>query len=346
EATPNSITSKSPPTQLLPLHNSIPPELVSRFDPIYVEYYNKYNAGRLHTHEVPIEDYRKDPSRYTIAYGRAPGPDIFSITEQKYPENGLPKKRAAYLNFHGGGWVFGGLLVDHEFCKTIVDGLEGECVVFDVDYRLAPENPFPIPVEDCWAAFNWIREQKAKEFNLDPNRFTIGGASAGGHLAAVIAHLCRDANIPLKLQILTVPVCDMHNSFTADGHFDRDNCPYESYREMEFAPALPAARMAYFHRQFLGVPRPLASGDDWKISPILASNFENLAPALVSTAELDPLRDEGEVYAGKLQAAGNGVSLNRYKGAPHLIASLDGIMEGGQLYNRRVIAALKAVVDG
>ncbi|CAI7615927.1 unnamed protein product [Penicillium manginii] len=355
-----------PSTQTLPLHNSIPPELVSRFDPVYVEYYNKYNAGRLHTHEVPIQDYRKDPSRYTISYGRALGPDIFSITEQRCPvdggeitirifepapkfqtETGLPKKRAAYLNFHGGGWVFGGLQFDHEFCKRVVDGLEGECVVFDVDYRLAPENPFPIPVEDCWAVFTWIREQKTEEFNLDPDRFAVGGASAGGHLAAVIAHLCRDAGIPLKLQILTVPVCDMHNTFTAEGHFDRENCPYESYREMEFAPALPAARMAYFHRMFLGVPRPMASRDDWKISPMLAANFEDLAPALVSTAELDPLRDEGEVYAAKLQRAGNPVELYRYNGAPHLIASLDGIMEGGQLYNRRVIAALRqAVVDG
>lgn len=163
-----------PPIQPLPLYNSIPPELVSRFDPIYVKYYNTYNAGRLHTHEVPIEDFRKDPSRYTIAYGRASGPDIYSITEQKCPVEGgeiririfepapildrenVPKKRAAYLNFHGGGWVFGGLLVDHEYCKMIVDRLEGECVVFDVDYRLAPENPFPIPVDDCWAAFKWV----------------------------------------------------------------------------------------------------------------------------------------------------------------------------------------------
>lgn len=102
---------------------------------------------------------------------------------------------------------------------------------------------------------------KAEEFNIDPNRFTVGGASAGGHLAAVIAHLCRDAGIPLRLQILTVPVCDLHNAFTPDGQFDRENCPYESYREMEFAPALPAARMAYFHRHFLGVPRPPPSRD-------------------------------------------------------------------------------------
>ena len=158
-----------------PLHNSIPAELLPRLDPVYVEHYNKYNAGRLHTHEVPIEDFRKDPARYTIAYGRAIGPDIFRITEQRCPVAGgeiavrifeaaprldrqnQPRKRAAYINFHGGGWVFGGLNVDHDFCKRVVDGLDGDLVAFDVDYRLAPEHRYPIPIDDCWAAFNWVR---------------------------------------------------------------------------------------------------------------------------------------------------------------------------------------------
>ncbi|KAJ5557193.1 alpha/beta hydrolase fold-domain-containing protein [Penicillium frequentans] len=341
------------------LHNSIPPELINRYDPVYVEYYNRYNAGRLHTHEVPIEDFRKNPARYLIAYGRARGPDVYRITEQKCPvkggeitirifepapkqeTQGEQKKKAAYINFHGGGWVFGNLGTDHDFCKTLVDGLDGNLVAFDVDYRLAPENPYPIPVEDCWAAFNWIRTEKAAEFNLDPARLSVGGASAGGHLAAVIAHLCRNEGIPLGLQVLTVPVCDMHQVFTPDGDFDRENCPYESYREMEFAPALPAARMAYFHRHFLGVPRPPPSEDDWKISPMLAPDFTGLAPALVSTAELDPLRDEGEVYAAKLEAAGVRVEVKRYLGVPHLLSALDGILEGGRQFNAAVIAALQ-----
>lgn len=163
------------PVILQPLHNSIPQELLPRFDPVYVEYYYRNNAGRLHTHEVPIEEFRKDPARYTISYGRATGPDVYRISEQKCPvqggeitirifepgpkkdAQGQPKKRAAYVNFHGGGWVFGGLMVDHDFCKRIVHDLDGEVVAFDVDYRLAPEHRYPIPVEDCWAAFNWVR---------------------------------------------------------------------------------------------------------------------------------------------------------------------------------------------
>lgn len=97
----------------------------------------------------------------------------------------------------------------------------------------------------------------------------MGGVSAGGQLAAVVSHLCRDANIPLRLQLLTVPVTDLHRVFTPEGEFDRENCPYESYREMEFAPALPAARMAYFHRHFLGVPRPPTSDE---VSPEIGVN--------------------------------------------------------------------------
>jgi acetyl esterase/lipase len=180
-------------------------------------------------------------------------------------------------------------------------------------------------------------------------------------MAAVLAHFCRDAGIPLRLQILTVPICDLHSTFTAEGQFDRTGSPYDSYREMEFTAALPAARMAYFHRHYLGVPRPAPSEDvsigqcypltgelnltnhlqDWKISPILAPNFANLAPALVSTAELDPLCDEGELYASKLKSAGNRVEINLFRRVPHTFAALDGILDSGLEYNVLVVAALK-----
>ncbi|THC92117.1 hypothetical protein EYZ11_008412 [Aspergillus tanneri] len=133
----------------------------------------------------------------------------------------------------------------------------------------------------------------------------------------------------------------MHNVFTPNGDFDWDNCPYESYREMEFTAALPTAWMAYFHKQFLGVPRPAPSLEDWKISPMLAHNFSNLAPAFVFTAELDPLRDEGEVYAAKLKAAGCRVDLMRMEGVTHTFSGLDGILDVGKTYNKKVIEAMK-----
>ncbi|CAL5869047.1 uncharacterized protein PFLUO_LOCUS3275 [Penicillium psychrofluorescens] len=339
-----------------PLHNSIPPSLLPRFDPTYVQYYNAFNAGRLHTHEVPIEEYRRNPGKYAISYGRDPGPQIFRITEQKCPVAGgaeitirifepAPKpdqkKRAVYVNFHGGGWVFGGLAFDHDFCKRLVDRLDGDLVAFDVDYRLAPEHRYPTAIDDCWAALNWIRNEKAAELSLDCDRFAVGGVSAGGHLSAVISHLCRDAHIPLRLQILTVPVCDLHSVFTPNGDFDRANCPYESYREMEFAPALPVARMEYFHRHFLGETRPAASDLDWKISPMLATNMADLAPALVHTAELDPLRDEGEAYARKLEEGGNRVEVVRVSGVPHTFPVMDGILKGAIQYNEKVLKVLQ-----
>lgn len=163
-----------PTVNLPPPHNSIPPELVHRYDPVYVEYYNKYNVGRLYFDDVPMEEFRRAPGRYVISYGRAAGPDIFRITEQKCPvkggevtvrifepppvstADGKPKKRAAYVNYHGGCWIAGSLASDHEFCKRLVHELDGQLVVFDVDYRLAPEHPYPIPVDDSWAAFQWV----------------------------------------------------------------------------------------------------------------------------------------------------------------------------------------------
>lgn len=99
-----------------------------------------------------------------------------------------------------------------------------------------------------------VRDHKATEFNIDLNRVAVGGASAGGHLAAVIAHMCRDSGTPLAFQVLTVPVCDLH-AFTPEGKL-RDDCPYESYRTNEFAVPLPLERMSYFHKAFLGNPRP------------------------------------------------------------------------------------------
>ena len=166
-----TIPVKTKPIISQPLLNSIPDNLVGRFDPVYLEYYNRYNVGRFHTHQVPIEDFRANPAKYTTSYGRAIAGDVFRVTDQQCPVEGgeitvriyepdsaLSKGKpcSAYVNYHGGGWVFNGLEHDEEWCKRVVNALG--CVVFDVDYRLAPENKFPVPVDDSWTAFNWVRK--------------------------------------------------------------------------------------------------------------------------------------------------------------------------------------------
>lgn len=163
-------SSQTPVLITQPLLNSIPDNLISRFEPTYVEYWNKYNVGRLATHQIPIEAYRADPLKYTIAYGREiVDKGDLKVTDQKCPVDGgkitvrviepdnakFPgSPRPVYVNFHGGGWVFGGLPTDFDFCKRLSHELG--VVAFDVDYRLAPEHKFPIPVNDCWQAFNWV----------------------------------------------------------------------------------------------------------------------------------------------------------------------------------------------
>ena len=184
------VTSSKPPILITkPLLNSIPDNLVDRFEPTFVQHWNRYNAGRLNTHQVPIEDYRKDPMKYTIAYGREIiDEDKLSISEGKCAVDGgkseiairifqlkddelqtrgegKNEKRPVYVNFHGGGWVFGGLATDHDFCKRLV--LELGCVAFDVDYRLAPEYKFPVAVEDCWATFNWVSARHSSFGHMD-----------------------------------------------------------------------------------------------------------------------------------------------------------------------------------
>lgn len=152
-----------------PLLNSIPEDLLPRFDPDFIRHYNKHNVGRLATHQVTIECYRKHPEKYYIPYARGEGPEVRRVTEQQCPVEGgqitvrsyepdfksPPEKPVpAYINFHGGGWTFNGLSADEPWCKRVAN--EVGCVVFDVDYRLAPEFPYPTPLNDAWAAFKWV----------------------------------------------------------------------------------------------------------------------------------------------------------------------------------------------
>lgn len=156
-----------------PLLNAIPEAYLPRLDPAYIAYYNEYRAGRLCTHQVPIAEFRANPQRYMIVVGRRLGPEVHRVSHRGVPvgadgaaeitlrvyepddDGHAGGKKPVYVNLHGGGWVFGDLSADDAFCRWVVK--HTGAVVFNVDYRLAPEYPFPVPVEDSIATFKWVR---------------------------------------------------------------------------------------------------------------------------------------------------------------------------------------------
>jgi acetyl esterase/lipase len=199
--------------------------------------------------------------------------------------------------FHGGGWVLGSIVTAHGICATLAR--LADCVVVSVDYRLAPEHRYPAALEDAWAATTWLAEH-ADEVGGRAGLLAVGGDSAGGNLAAVAAIRARDAGLPLALQLLVYPVLDA----------DLDSASY-----VEFADGYMLTRegMAWFWDEYL------PEGDRFQpdASPLRAPDFSGVAPALVITAEYDPLRDEGEAYARKLEDAGVRATLTRYEGMIH-----------------------------
>ncbi len=202
-----------------------------------------------------------------------------------------------FLYFHGGGWVLGGLNTHHGVCATLAQ--QAGCVVCSVDYRMAPEHRFPAAVDDAWAVTTWAAEH-ADELGGRPGALAVGGDSAGGNLAAVCALKARDTGLPLALQLLVYPVMDA----------DLETSTYREFAEGYF---LTAYAMRWFWDHYL------PEGDRFQpdASPLRADDVSGTAPALVITAEFDPLRDEGEAYARRLEEAGVPVTLSRYDGMIH-----------------------------
>jgi acetyl esterase len=221
--------------------------------------------------------------------------------------------RPALVYFHGGGFVFGNLDTHDAVCRALAKA--SGAVVVAVDYRLAPEHKFPAAVDDSYAATKWVAAN-AERLGIDASRIAVGGDSAGGNLATVIAMRCRDAGGPaLAAQVLIYPVTDVSTFETG------------SHRELAEGYFLTRAGMEWFTGHYL------ASADHKRhpeVSPLLAPNLSGLPPALIITAEFDPLRDEGEAYAQRLQQAGVPVTLTRYPGMIHGFVSMRGVLSGGR----------------
>ena len=197
--------------------------------------------------------------------------------------------RPVLVYFHGGGWTIGDLDTHDVLCRQLC--VASGAAVVSVDYRMGPENRFPAAVDDCLAATRWV-QREAAALGLDPARLAVGGDSAGGNLAAVVALALRDAGDAMPaFQLLIYPATDM-----------RAGAPSHSSNGQGYL--LTADSINYYRGNYI---ESAAHWNDWRASPLLAADHARLPPALVLTAGYDPLRDEGRHYADALSAAGNRV---------------------------------------
>ena len=242
---------------------------------------------------------------HSIENLRIPGPDG-EIPIRIYTPD-APAPRPALVYFHGGGWVVCDLDT-HEVVCTAMARRAG-AVVVAVDYRLAPEHKFPAAVTDSYAATAWVASN-AEKLGIDPKRISVGGDSAGGNLAAVVSLKSRDEDGPaIAFQVMVYPVTDLSSYDTP------------SYREFGENHYLTKSEMEWFRGHYL---RSMEDARDPHASPLLALDLSELPPALIITAECDPLRDEGQAYAKRLEYDGVPVTYTCYAGMIHPFFSLSG----------------------
>jgi acetyl esterase len=289
-------------------------------------------SGRPPYHQLSPKDARQ-MFRDTRPASTPPAPEIGAVRDltadgvpvRLYRPKGVPASTAlpVLVYFHGGGWVIGDLETHDVLCRQLTAGA-GISVVA-VDYRLAPEHKFPAAIDDAWAATRWVAAHAA-DLAIDARRLAVGGDSAGGNLAAVVALMARDAGGPsIALQMLNYPVTDL----TA-----------ESKSYVDFADGFMLTRdsMRWFSDQYLATNQDAA---DWRVSPLRAKSLAGVAPALVVTAGFDPLRDEGDAYAQRLRDAGVRVDQVCYGGMIHGFLPMGRLIETGNRGVEHIAATLR-----
>jgi len=264
--------------------------------------------GVRSAHELSVDAARAQAVRVSLAMGA--GEAVASCEDLAIPSPhgaipvrvftpGAEAPRPVLVYFHGGGWVLGDLDAGHQFCRAIANAVG--CTVISVNYRHAPEHRFPAAAEDCYAAVAWVARE-GRALGVETTRLAVGGHSAGGNLAAVVAQMARDRDAPsIAFQLLIVPVIDHHFETV-------------SYREHAEGYGLTADAMRWFWSQYLGAPE---DGRNPYASPLRAASLRGLPPAFVATAEYDPLRDEGDAYAARLRQDDVPTIHVRYAGMIH-----------------------------
>lgn len=260
---------------------------------------------------------------------RIPGPGsdipirIYTPRELKTAE-----KLPVLMWFHGGGFVIGSLETHDSACRMLAN--KADCIVVSVDYRLAPEAPFPAAVEDCQAAMKWV-SLHAVEFGGDGNCMAVGGDSAGANLATVMAILARDAAHPkLVFQLLIYP-CVAPEPETA------------SHYKFKEGYILSRNSITWFYRQYL---RHKKDANDFRFAPLQLDDLSSLPPSLIIVAGYDPLRDEGIEYAKRLIEAGNRVRLSNYEGMVHGFYLMGGVVDAARRAVAESAEVMREAFDG
>lgn len=251
--------------------------------------------------------------------------DAYALPVRLYVPEGLQTDAPLVLFCHGGGFIVGDLDTHDSVCRMIA--ARTPCLVLAVDYRLAPEWPFPSAVEDAWDAFSWVYGN-ARRLGASPLKLALVGDSAGGTLAAVNAIRARDAGLNVRIQVLIYP--------GTAGHQDSD-----SHRRLTEGYLLDAKTIQWFFQHYL---RDAADRDDWRFAPLDAKpspDLGDVAPACILVAGYDPLHDEGVAYATRLRESGVEVALLDYPGMVHGFFNLGGAVDVAREAHKDVVGALK-----